>query len=338
MRGVLRSQALARAGAGCHTRPVGDKYEDVMRRNRFRIFALAMAGVVNYWIAVLLFVVAVVVGSILATFVWGLVEGADFELVWEVVKFVPKAVGWVIAAGWLNSGVMNWLFLGFLTFGTLLAVTKMWGGLRRLERSIPQTGRADRRVAEMLEAVAIAAGVPAPQLVVVQDTALNSCSVGRKPADATVVVTSGLIAALSRDELEAVLAYELSRVTSFDTALSTWTAAVTGRTIELSEQSDRIMVQLALIVPVSLARRLRARTLRRQAGQRDILALSFTRHPEALLSALEKIEVDRTPVTSAGAATAPLWLKWPWADAREEQGAAPLGGRIQELRTLVATV
>jgi heat shock protein HtpX len=188
----------------------------------------------------------------------------------------------------------------------------------------------------VLEGVAIAAGVHAPASVVVTDPALNSCSVGRRPEDATIVVTSGLKGALSRDELEAVLAYELSRVSSFDTALSTWTAAVTGRTIEISQETDRIMVQLALLIPVRLARRLRARTLRRQAGQRDILALSFTRHPEALLSALEKIDADETPVTAVGAAAAPLWLKWPLPDPRESQGALDLGGRIEELRALVA--
>lgn len=306
-----------------------------MGRNRRRIFGLAAAGLLNYWIAALLFVLAVTLGAFGVVAIRGLFEGGDFSLAWKIIRGIPGAIGWAIAAGWLSSAAMTGLFLGFIVIGTVVAIVQMWGRLSKLERSVPPTGVTDENVAGIVEAVAIAAGVHAPALVVVEDAALNSCSVGRKPADATIVVTSGLTAALSRDELEAVLAYELSRVTSFDTALSTWTAAVTGRTIELSETSERILVQVALVIPVKLARRLRARTLRRQAGQRDILALSFTRYPEALLSALEKIDADKTSVTTAGAATAPLWLEWPWPDARESNGAPALAERIADLRALV---
>jgi Zn-dependent protease with chaperone function len=317
---------------------MGPKYDEIMGRNRRRIAGLAFAGLVNYWISVLLFIVAVIVGSILATFVWGLVEGADFDLLWAVIKGVPKAISWVVAAGWLSSAAMTWALWGFLAFGTLMAISMMRGSLRRIEQSVPRAGMSHPKAADMLQAVALAAGVPAPPLVVLNDPAVNSCSVGRKPGNATIVITGGAIEKLTRDELEAVLAYELSRVRSFDTALSTWTAAVTGRTIELSETTDRLMVKLALAAPVRLARRLRARTLKRQAGQRDILALSFTRHPEALISALQKIDADQTGVTTLALPTGPLWLEWPWPGSREREGAPALGGRIEELRTLVAAL
>lgn len=309
-----------------------------MRRNRSRIVLLAIAGLVNYWIAVLVFIVAVLIGTIGILFVRGVLEGGDFGLAWKIIRGIPGAIAWAVAAGWLSSPVMAWLFWGFIAIGTLMAFGMMRGRLGKLERSLPSAGAADERVAGILEAVAIAAGVPAPPLAVLEDVALNSCSVGRKPERATIVVTRGLVDGLTRDELEAVLAYELSRVTSFDTGVATWTSAVTGRTIELSEKSERVMVQLALVVSVRLARRLRARTLRRQAGQRDILALGFTRYPEALLSALEKIEADKKPVVAAGAETAPLWLEWPWPDAREADQVPALGSRIQELRTLVSAV
>jgi heat shock protein HtpX len=314
---------------------VGDKYDEVMRRNRLRIAGLAAAGLLNYWLAVLLFIAAVTVGALGALIVRGLLEGGDFSLAWDLVQGIPDAFRWVVAAGWLSSATMAWAALAFVAIGTLTAIGMMWGRLRKLEASVPRTGAADRSVAGVLEGVAIAAGVPAPSVVVIEESALNSCSVGRKPGNATIVVTRGLVAGVTRDELEAVLAYELSRVSSLDTALSTWTAAVTGRTIEIAEGSERILVQLALALPVRRARRLRARTLKRQAAQRDILALGFTRHPEALLSALAKIAVDTTSVTSASTATAPLWLEWPWPETKDPQGAPALGGRIEELRALV---
>jgi Zn-dependent protease with chaperone function len=318
---------------------MGDKYDAVMGRNRRRIIGLAAAGVMNYWIAALLFILGATLGALIAFTVEGFFNG-DWDLFKTVLKGIPAATAWAIQAGWLSSTTMMFAVIGVVAFVTITAIVMMWGRLRMFERRVPRsTAMSDptiERVAGILEAVALAAGVPAPPLTVVEDPALNSFSVGRKPESALIVVTTGLVAALTRDELEAVLAYELSRVASFDTALSTWTAGVTGRTIELYEQTDRILAKLALIVPARLARRLRARTLRRQAGQRDILALSFTRLPEALISALEKIDADLTPAASASAMNAPLWLKWPSWNAFDSLGIPSLSGRITELRALVA--
>jgi heat shock protein HtpX len=318
---------------------VGDKYEEVMRRNRRRITFLAAAGFLNYWIAALLFVVAVTVGAIVAFVVEGFAEGGDFELLFGLIRNIPKAIAWGLEAGWLSSATTTYVVLGVVGIGTLAAILMMWGRVSLFERRVPaQTGArsvADQKVYNVLEGVALAAGVPTPPLQFVHDPALNSYSVGRKPDTSVIVVTTGLVAGLTRDELEAILAYELSRVRSLDTALSTWTASVTGRTIELYETTDRILAKLVLMIPAKLARRLRARTLQRQASQRDILALNFTRHPEALLSALEKIDADKTPVTNARAATAPLWLKWPWWDPRESRTVPSLAGRIADLRALV---
>ena len=316
---------------------MGDKYEEVMARNRRRIFGLAAAGLLNYWIAALLFVLAVTIGGLGILFIRALFEG-DFGLVMKGVRAIPKGIAWAVEAGWLSSAVMTFVFFGFIAFVTIFAIVQMWGRARKLEESVPRTGVTNQYVAGILEAVAIAAGVPVPAHVVMLDPALNSCSVGRKPENATIVVTSGLVNEFSRDELEAVLAYELSRINSFDTSVSTWTAAVTGRTIELSQESGRILVSIMLLIPARLAHRLRARSLRRQASQRDILALNFTRYPEALLSALEKIDADKTSVAGASVATAPLWLEWPWLDAQESQKVPALTGRIAELKTLVAAL
>jgi Zn-dependent protease with chaperone function len=319
---------------------VGDKYDEVMGRNRRRIAFLALAGFLNYWIAAILFVLALVVGTTLALIVQGIAEGGDFELVWWLFRHIPDGIEWAVAAGWLDSRIWTYVFLGFVGIGTLAAISLMWGRVSLFERRVPQrTGAhsvADKQVFNVLEGVALAAGVPVPQLLFIEDPALNSYSVGRKPESAAIVLTTGLVSRLTRDEMEAVLAYELSRVSSLDTALSTWTASITGRTIELYETTDRLTVKLFLLVPAKLARRLRVGTLRRQASQRDIIALNFTRHPEALLSALEKIDADKTPISNAQPATAPLWLKWPWWNPRETTKIPSLTGRIHDLRALVS--
>lgn len=319
---------------------MGDKYDEVIGRNRRRIAFLALAGFLNYWIAAILFVLALVIGTTVALIVQGIAEGGDFELVWWLFAHIPDAVEWAVAAGWLDSRIWTYVFLGFVGIGTIAAIGMMWGRVSLFERRVPQrTGArsvADRQVFNVLEGVALAAGVPVPQLLFIEDPALNSYSVGRKPESAAIVVTTGLVSRLTRDEMEAVLAYELSRVSSLDTALSTWTASITGRTIELYETSNRLTVTLFLLVPADLARRLRIRTLRRQASQRDIIALNFTRHPEALLSALEKIDADKTPISNPQPATAPLWLKWPWWNPKETTEIPSLAGRINDLRALVS--
>jgi heat shock protein HtpX len=310
-----------------------------MRRNRRRIVGLAAASLLNFWIAAFLFVVAVTVGAAIAFTIESFVDG-DFNVVMDLIRGVRKAATWATEAGWFSEVTTTRVVLGIVVLTALAALRLLWGRVSLVERRVTtRTGAqsaTDQRVADILEGVAIAAGVPAPGVSIVADPALNSYSIGRKPESASIVVTTGLVEALSRDELEAVLAYELSRIASFDTALSTWTAGLTGRTIELYQETGKLLAKLALIVPTMLARRLRARTLRRQAGQRDILALNFTRHPEALISALEKIDADTTPVAAAGAMTAPLWLKWPSWNAADSKGIPRLTDRVQELRTLVA--
>jgi hypothetical protein len=109
---------------------VGDKYEDVMRRNRLRITGLAAAGLLNYWIAALLFVFAVTFGALGAFVLRGIFEGGEFSLLWKGIKAIPKAIRWVIAAGWLSSPAMAWAVIGFVAIGTVMAIVMMWGRLR----------------------------------------------------------------------------------------------------------------------------------------------------------------------------------------------------------------
>ena len=70
-----------------------------MRRNRRRIAFLAVAGFMNYWIAALLFVIALIVGTIGAFLIQGFVEGGDFSLMFALLKGVPKAIEWAVSAG-----------------------------------------------------------------------------------------------------------------------------------------------------------------------------------------------------------------------------------------------
>jgi Zn-dependent protease with chaperone function len=142
-------------------------------------------------------------------------------------------------------------------------------------------------------------------------------------------MTTGLLATLSRDETEAVVSYEISRIASLDISLCTWAVAMTGHTIETWEKSERLSVTIGLWIPKLLAQRLRAFILRGQSAQQDMLAVRFTRNPRALLDALVKFQQDGRVVGRVTSATAPLWLEPPVA------GASRLDDRIVTLRGLL---
>jgi heat shock protein HtpX len=81
-------------------------------------------------------------------------------------------------------------------------------------------------VRNLLDGLAIAAGIPTPRFAMISDPSPNSFGVGtRRRQRAIIAITDGLVDHLSRDELEAVLAYEVTRIRSYDVALASWTVA-----------------------------------------------------------------------------------------------------------------
>lgn len=182
--------------------------------------------------------------------------------------------------------------------------------LRETGASLAPQG-TNGEVENLLSGLAISADVPPPRFALIEDPAPNALAVGRRPETAIVAVTRGLLDTLSRNETEAILSYEISRIASRDIALATWAVAVTGHTIELWENTDRFSVTIGLWVPKLLAQRLRAFALRSQAAQQDMLAVRFTRNPRSLFDALVKLHQDGRVIGNVSTATAPLWLEYP---------------------------
>jgi heat shock protein HtpX len=190
-------------------------------------------------------------------------------------------------------------------------------GLRRkLERRVlAETGAriADPddfpEIRNLLEALSISAGVPVPRFAVIQDVAPNSFGVGTRPKNTIIGITSGLPHHLTRDELEAVLSYEVSRIGSWDIALSSWAVALTSGAIAAAEADD--LKALVGWIPARMAEWLQAWALKDQGEDRDRIAIQFTRHPEALITALEKLEADQGQIVRVSRATAPLWMEVP---------------------------
>ena len=309
-----------------HDEPVRDLDASTLhvnrRRNRLRLFFTLVTAVFLYWLAVM--IAAVVLGLVLALKV--LFESGEIPDSLDELKFLGIGLAAVVVIAAI--------------IGSLVAAFRLPLQRRRLERQVLTESAAQiveddgdttvRRVRNILDALAIAAHIPRPRFAVVEDPAPNSFAVGTRPKRAIVAVTRGAIDSLSRDELEAILAYEVSRIGSWDVALSSWTVALTGAAMgALDDDVSKLVGKL----PFWASGRLRRWAMRDAAFERDKAAVRFTRNPTALLHALEAVGADPREVQRVSAATAPLWFEVP---ARVEGARTTLDERIAALQTLGA--
>jgi heat shock protein HtpX len=267
--------------------------------NRGRITALLVLASLNYVLATALAAVAVALGLAL----WGMAEGGIFPDDTDGLKILGILLGGIVV-------------LSFAV-GLVLAVVRIPLQRRRLERRVlAETGAhvaapdEHPRVRNLLEGLAIAAGLPVPRFAVIDDPAPNSFGVGTRPKHTIIAVTTGMVEKLSRDELEAILAYEVSRTGSWDVALASWTVALTGGAID-ARDSDNLLSLVLGWLPTKLAEWLQTWALRGQARQRDETAIRFTRNPASLVRALEKLDEDASQIGRVTRATAPLWVEFP---------------------------
>ncbi|HMF03921.1 MAG TPA: M48 family metalloprotease [Acidimicrobiia bacterium] len=281
---------------------MADRIELFERRNRLRIVALVFLATLNYIIAVVMAAIAVGIGIALAIIFYG---GDVFS---DTDTFVFFAILLAVVA------------VGSAVIGILVGLFRIPFLRRRLERRVlSETGArviaADEQteVRDLLEGLAIASGLPSPRVAVIDDPAPNSFGVGTRPSNTIVGITTGLHECLSRDELEAVLAYEVSRIRSWDVALSSWAVALTSGAISAvdDQTGDNLLKTLLGFVPRRLAESLQVWALRDQGIGRDRVAVQFTRNPAALISALEKLDADANTIRRVSRATGPLWLEFP---------------------------
>jgi heat shock protein HtpX len=270
------------------------------RRNRGRIVAVVLVAACNYVLAVALAAVAVALGLTLL---------AIFKLqIW------PDSVAMLELMGYGIGGICALAFvIGFFT-----AIVRIPTRRRDLERRVlAETGAtvitddSHTEVRNLLEGLAIAAGITPPRFAVIDDPAPNSFGVGTKPKHAIVAVTTGLYEKLTRDELEAVLAYEVTRIRSYDVALASWTVALTGGAISALDSDGGVFSGVIGFIPRRIAESLQVWALRDQGTERDRAAVRFTRNPASLLRALEKLDADTADVGRVTRATAPLWIEFP---------------------------
>jgi len=290
-----------------------------------------------------------------------------------LMAFVLLLVGGVIGlavfgpdGGWIGLGVATvlWLVLALISLSSgdqiLLAASRA----RRVDHDVhPQ-------LFNVVEEMKIAAGLPAmPKVYIINDPAPNAFATGRSPQTASIAVTAGLLARLNRDELQGVVAHEMSHILHRDILYVTLAGIMLGGIVLLSQtflrgmfyssmgsrrryssggrgQGQAQIVLLLIAVLVAILAPIMAQLLyfalsRRREYLADAGAARLTRYPEGLASALEKIASDPAPqLGPANQATAPMYIVNPFKKKGQMKLSdltsthPPISERIRILRSM----
>lgn len=210
----------------------------------------------------------------------------------------------------------------------------------------------------VVEGLAIASNIQMPKLYIMEDPSPNAFATGRDPQHASVAVTTGLLSLLKREELEGVIAHEISHVANFDIRFAMIAVVFVGAIALLSEfvwrsmrfslfgggggRRDRgggILILIALLfvilAPV-FAEMVRFAISREREYLADAHGAKLTRYPAGLAGALEKIKKADTPTKSANDTTASLFFSNPFPHKIGFLGSThpPIDERIKRLRSM----
>ncbi|PIR77376.1 MAG: zinc metalloprotease HtpX [Candidatus Magasanikbacteria bacterium CG10_big_fil_rev_8_21_14_0_10_38_6] len=213
-------------------------------------------------------------------------------------------------------------------------------------------------VYRMVENLCITAGVPVPKIYIIPSPALNAFATGRDPEHASIALTNGIIDALENEELEGVIAHELSHIRNYDIRVMTIVVVLVGTLALLADwffrirlfgggrSSDRrgegngilMLVGFALLLVSPLVGELiKLAISRKREYLADASGALLTRYPEGLARALEKISQSTTPLATANSATAHLFISNPFkkkAFSSLLSTHPPTEDRIKKLRKM----
>ena len=248
----------------------------------------------------------------MAILMWVLVYSALTFFGSTTVGIVPIAVGISLITVW---GAF---------YGSDKLVLKMTGAKELQESDNP-------KLFGLVQEVCIASGLPMPKVAIVYDDAPNAFATGRNPEHALIAFTTGILDVMDRDELQGVIAHEMSHVANRDTLVSAVAATTAGAIAIISDLLTRMMFfggarnresnnnnpvalifsLLVLILAPLTALLLKSAISRKREALADATAVSFTRNPAGLRKALEILARDSTVVQQRSNAVAHIWIESP---------------------------
>jgi heat shock protein HtpX len=226
----------------------------------------------------------------------------------------------------------------------------------------PADEQTEKQLHNIMEGLCVASGLPMPKLYVVDDPSPNAFATGRNPQHAVVCVTTGLLNTMDYYQLEGVLAHEMAHIKNYDILLQTVASVMIGAAIMLANiwsrslwwgggrSRDRennnsnailMIIGLVFVILAPLAGQLLKMALSRNREYlADATAVEFTRNPEGLATALEKLGGVTTAVERASNATEGLYIANPLKAAKGSNVAnlfsthPPIEKRIEAIRNI----
>ena len=285
--------------------------------------------------------------------------------------------GWTmqVSAGAIPAEANDPLFFvshwGLIAAAALLAISMIWTliSFKRADRIIMKMAGAtladhsrDAQLHNVVEEMAIAAGVPKPTVYIIETDAMNAFATGMRPERASIGITRGLLNKLNRDELQAVVGHEMGHIVNWDIRYATAISILVGLILLMSDGVLRtgrygrmgnrgssrnsngggilviIMIIFAIVAPI-IARLVQMAVSRQREFLADASSVRLTRNPQGMISALEKLSHETVKFENANRATQHLFIVNPFRNFSENVSSLmathpPLNRRIQRLRNL----
>ena len=278
-----------------------------------------------------------------------------------IVILVGLAFGYYSGNSFIGVGIATIISL-------VMAATSYYHGdriaLAQAGAKGPITKTDNSYLYRIVENLAITAGLPMPKVYVIPDQAINAFATGRNPKYASIAVTTGALEKLENEELEGVMAHELSHIKNYDILLMTVVIVLVGLLALLSDWFIRIQfyrggnrdsnnsgggqIQIVLLIagiilliisPI-LGKIIQLAISRKREFLADASGALLTRYPEGLAKALEKIDGESMSVKRANNATAHLYIASPFGRTKHMMSKLfathpPIDARINALRKML---
>lgn len=256
-----------------------------------------------------------------------------------------------------NAVTIALLFSLLTSFGSYWFSDKM---VLSMSGARPANDQQDKMLKNILEGLLVASGLPMPKLYVINDPSPNAFATGRNPKNAAVCVTTGLLDTMDYYQIEGVLAHELAHIKNYDILLQTVASVMIGAAMILANIWSRslfwgrgrrrddnngganiilFVIGLIFTILAPIAGQLMRMALSRNREYlADATAIEFTRNPEGLATALEKLGGLNQPVARANSATEGLYITNPMAANGRAKDLfsthPPIEKRVEAIRSL----
>ena len=251
-----------------------------------------------------------------------------------IIFFVIVLFGWVISNA-LDPGYFFIIMIFSIIFSISYLLISYYNSdkIALASVSAKEASRTEhKQLYNLVEGLTIASGLPMPKLYIMKSENINAFASGRNPENSVICVTTGSLTKLDKRELEAVLSHELSHIANYDIRYITLVAVMVGMISIISQiflrslwfsnmgggKNDKnkaifilIGIILAILAPIAVYFVQMAISRKREFSS-DASAVKFTRYPNGLISALEKIQKENYPEKKVSKAIAPLFFSNPF--------------------------